>query len=438
MKYYLKAETELLPTMVTKYIELDKTNKARLQKLFEYYKGNQAILNRVYEDSSKPNNKVVNTFANYITDLNVGYFMGIPVQYSTEDEVLDAEIKALFTVNDEQSENAELAKNASIFGEAVELMYLDEQANIRFKSINPIGTIAIYDTSIDENLLYFIRYYDYKDILTGNTTTYVDVYSSTDVKHYEYTAGGVELKGIDEHAWKDVPVIIFENNEEEIGDFEPVIELIDAYDSIESNSINDNDYFSDAYLLLTGMEGTTSDDITAMKENRVLLLPEDGKAEWLIKQLNDTSNENLKTRIAEDIHKFSFTPAMTDENFAQNASGVAMKYKLMGLENKTAKKERAFKKALQRRLKLICNINSVMGTDYDYRSINMKFTRNIPQNLSEIADTVNKLGDLYSDKTKMQMLPVDVDYEQEEEQKKLEAEQNYSIDFDIGTTDEEE
>jgi len=82
-----------------------------------------------------------------------------------------------------------------------------------------------------------------------------------------------------------------------IGDFETVISLIDAYDKMESDSINEMEYFSDAYLALYGLEGTEADDIGRMKENRVLVLPEDAKAEWLIKQINDTYLENEKTRL---------------------------------------------------------------------------------------------------------------------------------------------
>jgi len=109
-----------------------------------------------------------------------------------------------------------------------------------------------------------------------------------------------------------VPIVVYKNNEEEIGDFEPVISLIDAYDKIQSDSVNDMEYFADAYLALYGMSGTDANDIAAMKEQRVLLMASDAKAEWLVKQINDTYVENLKHRLEEDIHKFSACPSMTD------------------------------------------------------------------------------------------------------------------------------
>jgi SPP1 family phage portal protein len=71
-----------------------------------------------------------------------------------------------------------------------------------------------------------------------------------------------------------------------MGDFERVIDLIDAYDSMQSDSLNGFDYFVDAYLALYGFTADES-DIQKMKENRVLLMDEGTSAEWLIKNEND-------------------------------------------------------------------------------------------------------------------------------------------------------
>ena len=164
-----------------------------------------------------------------------------------------------------------------------------------------------------------------------------------------------------------------------------------------------------------------------MKNNRVLLLPEGASAQWLNKDINDTYVENLKTRLAAEIHKFSKCPAMTDQDFAANASGVAMKYKLMGIETVTGKKERQFRRSLQRRIELICNAISVSGKRYSYTDIGMTFKRNIPSNLSEIADVIPKIGGLLSKETQVGLLPIDVDYAAETERIRQETEAGYSV-----------
>ncbi len=429
MKYRLKKDSVLTPELILKYIEDNAGEAANRKKLADYYIGNQAILSRTMVDATKPNNKVVNPYANYITDIMVGYFMGEPVSYNSEEIELLNSLTAIYNYNDEAAENSELAKDASIYGTAYELLYLDDNADIRFKKVSAEGCIPVYDNTVEEDLLFFIRYYDEKDILTGNTKTFVEVYSKTYIQQWEKSIAGMLLLDEQQHQFNAVPIIVYCNNEEELGDYETVIPLIDAYDKIQSDSVNDMEYFADAYLALTGVDGLEADDVANMKENRVITLPEGSAAQWLIKTINDTYVENLKNRIDSDIHKFSKTPPMTDENFAANASGVAMKYKLMGLENTTSKKERSFKKGLQRRIELICNMLSIMGSEYDYRAINLTFKRNIPANLVEMADVVNKVGHLLSKETQVGLLPIDVDYEAEKKRIEEEEAAGYSIDF---------
>lgn len=433
MRYYLREDINLNEDLIYKYIEADKANYARLCKLNQYYKADHQINQRKFEDESKPNNKVINPFATYITDMNVGYFMGKPVEYSFNDDEYKEAIETINDDNNEEGEDADLAKDASIFGYACELLYLDNEANIRFHSFSPIGTIMIYSDRIDPELLYFIRYYDYTDIQTGITVKYIDVYTRKEVRHYVWDTVGVKFLESEPHVWGEVPVVVYQNSREELGDFERVISLIDAYDNLESDGVNDADYFSDAYLVLKGLEGTTNEDIADMKDKKAIKVPEGADVDWLIKDLNNTTGEALKTRIQEDIHKFSFTPSMTDKDFANNASGISMRYKLMGLENITAKKEQSFKKGLRKRYDLINKMLELFGQNYD-TDMTIIFKRNLPENLVEMADILSKVGHLYSDETQRSILPWDVDDEAEEE--KIQAEASIKVEEKVDQDEE--
>ena len=428
--YRMNPNKPLTSDIVVRLIEKDIANNARLQKLHNYYIGKQNITNRTMSDSSKPNNKCVNNYPKYITDIMSAYFMGEPISYNSKDETLLEAIKPIFNYNDEQAENAELAKDASIYGKSYELIYLDEDTNIRFKKIDAVGAIPIYDDTLEGALLHFIRYYDNYDLTTDSTYTTVEVYSRSYIQTWRRDLSSMKLIEEQAHNFNDVPIIIYQNNEEELGDFENVVSLIDEYDKLISDAANNQDYFSDCFLVLKGLEGTDADGIAAMKENRVLLLPDNAGAEWLTKGANNEEVESLKATIDENIHKFSMCPRMTDDNFASNASGVAMKYKLMGLENATSKKERAFKKGIQRRIELICNILYILGTTYDYRAIDMVFSRNIPANLLEVADVLSKVGHLLSKETQVALLPIDIDYSIEKERLKNEEQEGYSINFE--------
>ena len=377
-------------------------------------------------DPSKPNNKIANAYASYITDTLVGYFIGEPITYTANDDVLLQDLQMILEHNDEADENAELAKNASIYGVAYEMLYLSEEDNmIRFKSLNPKEVIPIFDKTVEQNLLAVMRYYEDYDYVEDNTYTIVEVIDATHVRRYKLNTG---LSLLEEypHYFSMVPVAIFKNNEEESGDFERVISLIDAYDKMQSDSLNDFEYFVDAYLALYGFTAD-SEDVAQMKENRVLLMDEGTSAEWLIKQVNDAYVENMKNRLDKDIHKFAKCPNMSDQEFASNASGIAIKFKLLGTENLVSIKERKFKRGLQQRFELMSMINNVLSEGFDWRAIDINFTRNIPSNDTDIANMVNTLKDIVSEETLLAQIPFIDDVQAELERVKSEREENKEL-----------
>jgi len=381
-------------------------------------------------DNTKPNNKIANAYASLITSTLTGYFIGEPITYSAQDESMLEELQLLFEYNDEADENAELAKNASIYGVAYELLYMEKQDEgmgrpmLRFHALDPRECIPIYDDTIEKNLIAFIRYYTVKDLNTEKDSLSVEFYNDKECRRYSSAVGaGLSLIEITEHYFGMVPVAIFKNNEELMGDFEPVISLIDAYDMMESDTVNDFNYFVDAYLALYGFTAEP-EDIVKMKENRVLLMDEGTSAEWLIKNASDTNTENMKVRLDKDIHKFAHCPDMSDENFAGNSSGVAIQFKLLGTENLVSIKERKFKKGLQQRLELIAQIQGLLGANFDWRAIDIIFVRNLPVNLTELAQMISALDGIVSNKTLLAQIPFVEDVATEQEQLAKEQEES--------------
>ena len=201
--------------------------------------------------------------------------------------------------------------------------------------------------------------------------------------------------------------------------------LVDAYDKLESFTVDEFEYFNDAYLMVTG---ATLDEETAqaLKEMRVINLPDsDSKAEFLIKAINDTALENLKNRLKEDIHKFSFIPDITSEGFTSSISGEALKFKFSALNNICKTKQNKFKKGLLRRIEIICNFLSIKNRT-EYTDIIPVFTLNMPKNEMDLASMVKNLYGLVSHETLLAQLPMvdDVRYELE----KLEKENSNLLD----------
>lgn len=403
-----------------KKIVLNNPVPERLIKLKKYYIGNHDILNHRMNNSKVPNNRLVNNIAKYITDTATGYFIGMPVAYSSMEEDYMYEMQAIYDYNDEQDHNLELAKNISIYGSSFEMLYLDEESHIRIICINPADLIMIRDLSY-KGTLGAIRIVWSEDA-KGKPYRKIEFYTDTEIKYYDLKDNKIYFKGAFDHYFGAVPVVEYVNNEERLGDFEGVITLIDAYNKVQSNTANTFQYNDEAILKVVNLGSATNEDIAQMKEDGAIILNDGGDIGWALKTLDDTALENYKKRLRDDIHIFSNVPNMADENFGTNLSGVAVSYKLWGLEQITAIKERKFKKGLLLRMKLMTNILNIKGGNYKYKDIEITFRRNKPQNLLETAQIVSMLSGELSRETRLKMLPQVEDPVAEIE--KLEAEKD--------------
>lgn len=408
-------DTEITKDLIEDLISKHGAEINRLNKLDDYYKNNAPIKRRSMKDKSKPNNKIINNYAKYITTMATGYFVGVPVQTISKDEDLLTRIETTLKYNDEADVNITTATNCSKFGYSYELLFLDEEGTVRFTAIDPRELIYIEESTLNKDPLMAIRYYK-----PCEDHTIVEIYDRHSIKTYKLTDSALTEIEEQQHNFKDVPVIRYVNNDQAEGDFESVISLINAYDKAQSDTSNDFEYFTDAYLKVTGVPIDT-EDAARLKELRVFNFPEsDGDVAFVTKDMNDTALENYKNRLDKDIHKFSLVPNMTDENFVGNASGVAMAYKLQGLEFMTGIKEQKFKKGLLRRIELITNILSIKANkQYLFTDVSFIFTRNNPKNLVEIVEMATKLTGVISEKAQLEMLPM-VDPEQEIQRKEEE------------------
>ena len=198
------------------------------------------------------------------------------------------------------------------------------------------------------------------------------------------------------HYFGKVPLNEIYNDGQRQGDFEQVISLIDAYNTLQSDRVNDKEQFVDSLMYIKGQILGETDDEKAetysdIQRNRVVELSQDGEIGFLTRQFDEASVEVLRKSIVTDIHKISGVPDMSDDNFAGNASGVTMKYKLLNLEQITKTKERYFTEGLRYRLGCLSNIIGIKGSYIDPKLIDITFTRSLPQNELELSQVVATL-----------------------------------------------
>jgi len=384
--------------------------KQRLRKLRDYYEGRHSVSARS-RMSGMPNNALVHGFPRYICIMTSGYLIGAPIRYRAEgqEEQLEA-LKAVFAGTEIDSVDAELARNAAVFGKCVELVFAGADGRPRSVAISPEKAFVVYSDDVEQAPM--LGVYGVQLMRSdGSSMGYrFDVYTDRCVMSYRMKnvcrEGFAKPEKVEKHYFGMLPMVEYWNGDDETGDFENAISLIDAYDLLQSDRLNDKQQFVDALLVLYGCTLETDEMGRSpgrqLREDKAIVLPDgDARAEWLCKQLNETDTEVLKCALNADIHKMCMVPDMTDANFAGNSSGVAMRYKLLGLEQLTRIKERWFREGLRQRLKLYARYLMLLGkSELDTSGVSIHFVRSLPSNELEVAQTVKELDGLV-DKDKL-------------------------------------
>lgn len=412
----------------------------RLEKLERYYKGEHDILNEKDRE-----NRLVCNHAKDISDTASSYFIGNPVSYKSEEDI---------TVLTDELENAgadeadgDNGLDLSIYGRAYEYIYTkQDETDLNIKNLPPKNTFVVIDNSIEENELFAVYYWAKKDDTDRKTIKYVATVLTENYKYVLNILNRDEPQDLTEEPEKhykgEVPVIEYRNNKLGIGDFELQIPLIDAYNVLMSDRVTDKEQFIDAILMVYGTllgdpqedekENNHEDDnpMKRLHKEKMMEMPSDSRAEYLTRTFDENGVEILKKAIEQDIHKFSHIPCMSDESFGGNVSGVAMEFKLLGMENITKIKSRYYKKGLRKRLRIFVNFLQMRScTMVNATAITPVFTRALPKNLLEISQYVANLWGKVSKRTLLAQIPFvdNVDEElqavEKEEQESIEKQQ---------------
>lgn len=419
--FRLPSDEELTPENLGKFLWKHNAEIAfRYQRLFNAYMTDYPIFHQVPKPDWKPDNRIAVNFAKYIVDTMNGFFIGIPIKITSEDEKVNNYVEMLDQYNDQDDNNSELSKLCDIFGKGYEMYYTDDEANICITYVSPMDAFMIYDDSVLERPRYFVRMYmDSDNVLRGSV-------SDDEKVRYFVLKGKIQFEDYEkEHGFAGVPATEYRENKEEIGIFEPVLTMIDAYNKAISEKANDVDCFADAYMKVLGAK-LDEEGIKEIRSNRIINFSGnyDGNGlvvDFLQKPNGDTTQENLIDRLEKLIFQISMVANISDENFG-TSSGIALKYKLQAMSNLAKTKERKFTSGMNRRYKLIfSHPRSGMKSD-DWVKLHYQFTPNFPANLLDESQIAGNLAGITSRKTQLKVLSV-VD-NVDEEMQRIEEEQD--------------
>lgn len=405
----------ITPEILKQLIDRHMQNADRYAMLKNYYCGRHDILNRTRNSETAANNKVAANWAKYITTVAVSYLLGIPITYDVLDKYDITPVLDCYRAQHISGIDSQLGKEASICGVGIEMVYADEDGNPKSYAATHDNAFVVYDDTVAHNKLFGVHYYTQFDVNGQQSGVNVYVSDAQNIyTYFGYDISALRLEDVQPHYFGAVPFIEYLNNDERQGDFEQQISLIDAYNTLMSDRINDKVQFVDAFLLLLGIEIDSTQAKKLMKE-KILCGDSDAKAQYLSKVLSETDVEVLRKAIKDDIHQTSMVPDLSDEKFGNNTSGVAIKYKLLVFEQLVMDKERLFEKGLRERFELYSNFYAVKANMQIVPSceVDIHFKRNLPANELELSQIVGNLRGMVSTETLLGTLPFVCDPKEE-------------------------
>jgi SPP1 family phage portal protein len=401
--------------LVQKYHTLFLANRDRYLEIESYYKGHSEAMHNYKMITDRSNLRVRTNFLKKFIKEEVSYSVGNDITYiskSSNDKIIktiDYNFQNLSTQHD-----IELMKSMLKFDKAFELYYI-EDGEFKAKVISPLEGFLIKENN---KITGFGREYVVRGL---QDEIYIDVYTATEIRHYKvgeeyeqtedirpnvfgFVPVGVAKLGLEEHHWEG----IFDDGIYDDGIYDTLYNdikgLQDAFETNLSDLTNEISDFRNAYLTVVG--GQLDETLIPDMKKKGILQSNDPatKFEWLIKKLDSSFiQENLNTledkmyQIAQHINH--------NEKMQSNLSGLALRSRLISLEEKCKLNQRALTDCVKTRLKALFTwLNKLEGNNYDWKDIKVKFTPNIPQDDQAAAQIITQLGDKLSTETGLSLL----------------------------------
>lgn len=427
--YIFPSGEAITPDVVKEFIALHESQTLpTLQESMRMYRGEYDILTQTAKAEYKPDNRLVVGFAKYIVDSFVGFFNGIPVKLTHDNDQVQAFLDEFIDRNDMDDNESELAKLVAIYGKAYEYLYQNEESLTEVVYNGPEDIILVHDDSIAQHPLFAIRYYyDEDGEMAG------ELFTTTERIGISSKGGQISFTEPELHYYGGVPIVEYVMSEERQSIFEGVKTLMNAINRTLSEKANDIDYYADSYLKILGAE-LDAKTIQTLRDNRTINMSGEGSenivVEFVTKPSADEAQENLIERLIDLVYQMAMVANVNDDQFA-TASGVAQEFKLQPMSNMAKNLDRKFKSGMSRRFKMLFAIVTNIQAAYreEWSGIRYSFTRNMPRNLVDEAEVAAKLEGIVSKETQLNVLSIVDNPKQEMERMAEEDAESPTYDF---------
>lgn len=312
---------ENLTGILSNAIVVHNKNKAEIEHLEKYMRGDQPILRRTKEIRPEINNTVVENRAWEITSFLSGYLLGEPCTYvrrgkgeKTSDEINSLN-EYMFAVN-KPSLDKELINWVYCCGQGYRMIRPesvkrdDEDAPFDIDVLDPRKTFIVYNSGFMRKRLaafLILRDENGKTFYAGYTPTH----------YFEIRGSAIKWEA---HTLGDVPIYEYIANDARLGAFEPVLGILDAINTVESNRLDGIEQFIQSLAIAVNCQ--FEDGITAneIRKAGMLILKSVGENKADFKILSEQLDQ-LQTQTLIDYMKDTAKEIVGMPNSAKGLGG---------------------------------------------------------------------------------------------------------------------
>lgn len=417
----IKAE-DLNPELISKVfnycLNIHKKNVEEMELLEDYFFGKRAITERVKNIRPDIDNKVrVNYPVKIVVDLN-SYFLEKPITWTSKSGSSSEDIETLSKVLKAENKDKldmELAQNVGLYGVAYRGQFAENPREndypLLLSNHSPLDTFIVKSSFAGNEDLFSVNIVDEldeKELQDGNVQTVETylIYTATEYFTLKETDNGFEIDGAaQKHHYGFIPIVEFANNQWRSGDFEMVIDLLDALDKLYSDRLNAVEQYVQSILVFINCE-ITDDDIESLSENLAISIKsykgstnqgglDSSDVKFVTAPLNQTDTQALADEIEGYITALTGIMTRSNRPGGGQDTGEAVYLRDGGRDMETIAriKEASFSGSERKCLRIISNILSANNiVNVDHSDIEIKFTRNASNNILNKAHAISILN----------------------------------------------
>ena len=377
----------------------------QIKMLHDYYKGNQPILVKKRDELANSNETIVINIARTASKNIKSAFIGEETQYlpvETDNEQQKAAIKDLVTLYravEEPAHNSRIEGDRGKYGYAYEFITNDKNGKTKLKRLLPFKTSMVFSEDDEDEPVFAYNFYDRLNEKGDQIGIRMQVYTANKVFSYDASDSGVPQSDIFEqdNPTGIMPIVMYENNDELMGDFEPAIPILNAINKVYSDRIDNIDDIVEAFLVFvnteiyeqtTGENGEITYDnkkLIAMKKNRAIEIKGEQGLPADVKHVVNTLDQQNIQLVCDNLVRLAYTVMLVPDGVNSKSGGGSdsaeadnTREGFKQFEQLLNDKERFFKKGLKKRIELIKRLNALNGSNLgsiEVENVDIRFIR---------------------------------------------------------------